>query len=246
MRQTLVERFQRSPPTLRDLCVSLDHLARLAHARENWQSAQEACQESLAIRRHLVEWLGQTPATLRDLTVALNNMGRVAQAQQHWDEARSAYEESLAIHQRLMNRPIGFMEAADIAKSFCDLGHLAAAQNNWGDAETAYRKSVEFHRRFLVHYAEMPEALDKFGAALICLGIAQRKADPALFGETASVYANLVDKCPLVVAYRERLHYVTTEWPRACQAGHGAQAAPTCDLPYPAPSAPAATFRSES
>jgi len=49
----------------------------LAETRGDWDAAEAAYQESLALARELEEMLG-TPRARRDLSVSLDNVGRVA------------------------------------------------------------------------------------------------------------------------------------------------------------------------
>jgi tetratricopeptide (TPR) repeat protein len=209
IRRQLVEWLGSTPEALRDVSVSLEKVGAVAQALGDWMGAQEAYRESLEISRQLVERLGGTPGALRDVSVSLNKVGAVAQAQGDWSGAEEAYRESLEISRQRVERLGGTPEALrDVSVSLNKVGAVAQAQGDWMCAGEAYRESLEIRRQLVERLGGTPEALDDLAISLMRLATVREPHDAARLSEAATIYASLVQRCPQVPQYADRLQGV--------------------------------------
>ena len=93
----------------------------------------------------------------------------------------------------------------DVSVSLNKVGAVAQAQGDWTGAEEAYRESLGIRRELVERLGGTPEALDDLATSMVRLATVREPADTSLLSEAATIYAALVQRCPQVTVYADRL-----------------------------------------
>jgi tetratricopeptide (TPR) repeat protein len=123
---------------------TLNNLANLQSAKNEFAKAELSYEEALAIRRQLAEVNPQT--FLQDVATTLNNLGLLQSAKNEFAKAELSYEEALAIKRQLAEvNPQTFLQ--DVATTLNNLGILQSAKNEFAKAEKSYEEALAIRRQ---------------------------------------------------------------------------------------------------
>ena len=176
-----------SPPTLRDLSISLNKVGDVARDLGQLEEARSAYRESLEIARKLTTRTSDAPQSLRDLSVSLEKVGDVARDLGQWEEAGSVYRESLELRRQLTtltgNAP---QSLRDLSVSLNKLGDVARDLGQVEEARNAYHESLELRRKLTTLTGDAPQSLRDLSFSLDNVGDVAR--DLGQLEEARSAY----------------------------------------------------------
>jgi tetratricopeptide (TPR) repeat protein len=174
-----------------DLAATLDNLAQVEQARDNYAAAQQLYEQALTIRI-------QVSGHMHPLTaITLHNLGSLLFSQGDLRTARDYFEQSLAIREKTLavGHPYIATSLSGLAAVLFELGDLAAAQNYFERALEIREKTLgPIHPRtlnILMGLSKIFEQEDDFEKASTYRERARASQDPALKASTSVVVNNL-------------------------------------------------------
>ncbi|MEA5462413.1 tetratricopeptide repeat protein [Leptothoe sp. PORK10 BA2] len=203
------ELAEENPRTyLPDVAHTLNNLAILQKAQNEYGAAQGNYEEALQVYRELAE---ENPRTyLLDVAMTLNNLALLQKAQNEYGAAQGNYEKALHIRRELAEEnPRTYLP--DVANVLNNLANLQKAQNEYGAAQGNYEEALHIRRELA---EENPRTyLPYVAMTLINLSIfyLQAKPDPkksvAMAMEVVTI-ASEFPQIPMVARYAEAAHQV--------------------------------------
>jgi tetratricopeptide (TPR) repeat protein len=196
----LLDRYGRTPQALRDLSISLNHVANVLLAEGERAGAREKYEECEAIRRELLDRYGRTPEALRDLSISLDHVADVLLAEGNRAGAREKYEECEAIRRELLDRYGRTPEALrDVSISLDRVADVLLAEGNRAGAREKYKESEAIRHELLDVYGRTPEALRDLSISLdrvadVLLAEGERAGAREKYEESEAIARDLLDR----------------------------------------------------
>lgn len=116
--------------------------------REDWDGAERAFKEGMAINRKLTQDYPDVADFPDRLAISCRHLGQVYMGREDWLGAEEAFKEAMAIQQRLIE-----LHAADsdlhesVGNSWNDLGRVCMAREDWVGAETAFKEAFRIAQK---------------------------------------------------------------------------------------------------
>ena len=181
---------------LPDVAMTLNNLANLQKAKNEFGEALAKYEEALQIRRALAE---ENPRTyLPDVAMTLNNLANLHSAKNEFGEAQAKYEEALQIRRALAEEnPRTYLP--NVATTLNNLAVLHSDKNEFGEALAKYEEALQIYRALaeenprtylpdvamvLNNLAALQKAKNEFGEAL------------AKYEEALQIYRALAEENP--------------------------------------------------
>ncbi|NHQ60588.1 tetratricopeptide repeat protein [Chlorobium sp. BLA1] len=124
--------------------TTLNNLAILQKAKNDYGTAEEGYKEALAVYRQLAETNPQT--YLPDVAMTLNNLAVLQSHQNDYGTAEEGYKEALAVYRQLAEtNPQTYLP--DVATTLNNLAILQKAKNDYGTAEEGYKEALAIRRQ---------------------------------------------------------------------------------------------------
>ncbi|MEE9904222.1 MAG: tetratricopeptide repeat protein [Chlorobium sp.] len=193
--------------------TTLNNLANLQKARNEFEAAELGYREALQIRRELAATNPQ--AFLPYVATTLNNLAALQSDKNEFEAAELGYREALGIYRELAaTNPQAYLPY--VAGTLNNLALLQKARNKFEDAELGYREALGIYRELV---ATNPQAfLPDVAMTLINLGIFYLQSAPerdksvACIAEALQILKPLTARIPYLQQYQATALQVASAW----------------------------------
>jgi tetratricopeptide (TPR) repeat protein len=192
--------------------VTLNNLAVLHRARNEYEAAEAEFTEALAIYRKSAEKNPQT--YLPDVADTLNNLAVLHAARNEYEAAEAEYNEALAIRRGLAAKnPQAYLP--DVAMTLNNLAVLHCARNEHEAAEAEYNEALAIRRGLAAKnpQAYLPDvAMTLINFAIFFIDKPDRERSIALALEAARIIESFIERAAYTQKYLETAIAVLKNW----------------------------------